>query len=85
MTTTIWTIRIEASDGSGIWQAVGDGTEIVTDWDGTAAELATHLFGHQNVAEFHSENSHVRVRVWHGGDADTSTAPAAEMYAADLV
>lgn len=84
MTTTTWTFRIEASDGSGIWQVVGDGSEIVTDWDGTAAELTAHLFGHQNVAEFHSEDSHVRVRVWHGGDADTSTAPAAEMNTADL-
>lgn len=66
------------------WQTLGDGAETVTDWDGTADELAAHVLANQTLAVA-TEESDVRVRVWHGTDADTGTTPAAEASTADLL
>lgn len=59
---TTWAIRIEASGPARIWQAAGDG-----------AELVAQVLDHQTVVELHTEDGHVRVRVWAQGDGDTST------------
>lgn len=67
---TTYTVKIEASGGNGIWQAMAP-AETIED-DGTAEELASFVAGNQTVAK----SGTWRVRVWVGDD--TGVEPAAE-------
>jgi hypothetical protein len=74
-----YTVLVEAGDDNadGVeWQALAPPQTTVGD---SAVEVARWTATNQDVAE-----GHWRVRVWHGGNADTSADPAAEVYSNTL-
>lgn len=70
-----YTVQIEGSADGQTWQAVHP-AENVSDFDGTAQELADWTATNQTVADGETW----RVRVWDGADADTGTEPTAEHH-----
>jgi hypothetical protein len=76
-----FTVEIQASNRTGeIWQAVAPAETVDTaaddnavyDNDDGAVELARDVYNNQTLAD-----DHVRVLVWNGAAADTSTEPDA--------
>lgn len=66
---------------SGRWVALAP-AETVTGAPGAAGEIAAAALTNQTVTD-PGDDGPIRVRVWEGADADTSTEPAAEVIAGD--
>jgi hypothetical protein len=72
-----YTVLVEAGGAdSAEWRALAPPQTAVGD---SAAEVAQWTATNQDVAE-----GYWRVRVWDGGNADTSVDPAAEVYSSTL-
>lgn len=77
---TDYTVQVEASDAEGaVWQAVHP-AEHVTGKPGESAMEVARWVGTNQLA---AVGANWRVRVWPGVQADTSTDPAAVVYATD--
>lgn len=77
-TVTTYTVQVEASNADGtIWQAVAPSETVNLTAPGwTPQKVAEMAARDQTEADGHNW----RVRVWTGGNADTSSASAAEIY-----